>query len=619
MRIPNHIVDQVRDTADILSIVQDYVRLKQVGNNYIGLCPFHEEKTPSFNVNPAKGYYKCFGCGKGGNVFNFVMEIERLLFVDAVRWLAERVGITIPTQVGDREDYDKKEIVFHALRFAAKYYAEQLLHPHFGLHAIEYLRGRGLTDQTIERFKLGYAPNAWDGLLKAAARESISPETLVRAGLIKKRDDSQGYYDRLRNRVIFPITSHVGRIIGFGGRVFTPDDKAPKYINSPDTEIYHKSNVLYGLYQAKHEARKEDRVLLVEGYTDVLALYQAGFGAVACCGTALTPSQVKLMGRYVNEIRLLYDADSAGQTANERAIDHVLQNGLDASVVSLPEGEDPDSFVLGHGAETFRDYLQRESKDWMESMVAKAMSNHLLDSPRGKREEIAKVAKRISWVQDDLLRKLYIQKASGLFGIHEGDIAQEVIAQARGRQAKTPQAVAPPPENSSIVEEIPVEQKLLLKVMIDYGGSMIKFIMGYTGIHEFKEGACRELANALVKIYEEYQDQSLKVIQDGHFEVSETAQQLMATLMIEQHHVSPRWSDLKVTVPPLHEDVQRVAEESMLVMKRKSNHKNIRELERQILSAQDGSEKQMKLQQEYAKMREKRIKLQDRGIFYAGE
>ncbi len=441
MRIPNHIVDQVRDTADILSIVQDYVRLKQVGNNYIGLCPFHEEKTPSFNVNPAKGYYKCFGCGKGGNVFNFVMEIERLLFVDAVRWLAERVGITIPTQVGDREDYDKKEIVFHALRFAAKYYAEQLLHPHFGLHAIEYLRGRGLTDQTIERFKLGYAPNAWDGLLKAAARESISPETLVRAGLIKKRDDSQGYYDRLRNRVIFPITSHVGRIIGFGGRVFTPDDKAPKYINSPDTEIYHKSNVLYGLYQAKHEARKEDRVLLVEGYTDVLALYQAGFGAVACCGTALTPSQVKLMGRYVNEIRLLYDADSAGQTANERAIDHVLQNGLDASVVSLPEGEDPDSFVLGHGAETFRDYLQRESKDWMESMVAKAMSNHLLDSPRGKREEIAKVAKRISWVQDDLLRKLYIQKASGLFGIHEGDITQEVIAQARGRQAKTPQAL----------------------------------------------------------------------------------------------------------------------------------------------------------------------------------
>jgi len=615
MRIPNHIVDQVRDSADILSIIQDYVRLKKAGNNYVGLCPFHEEKTPSFNVNPTKGYFKCFGCGKGGNVFTFVMEIERLLFVDAVRWLAERVGITIPTHVGDQEAYEKKEIVYHALRFAAKYYVEQLLNPHSGLHAREYLKKRGLTDQTIEKFKLGYAPSSWDGLLKSAEHESISAETLVRAGLIKKREDSQGYYDRLRNRVIFPITSHVGKIIGFGGRVFTQGDTAPKYINSPDTEVYHKSDVLYGLYQAKHEARQEDRVLLVEGYTDVLALYQAGFGAVASCGTALTPAQVKLMGRYVKEIRLLYDADSAGKAANERAIDHILQNGLDASVVSLPVGEDPDSFVRNSGAEKFRTYLQTASKDWMESMVSEAISNHLFDSPRTMREEIAKVAKRISWVQDDLLRKLYIQKASGLFGIRAGDITQEVIAQARKSRTRTLETVSPAPESIPIVEVIPEEEKSLLKVMIDSGASMIEYIMGRTAINEFQEGASRELASALVKIYQEYHDKSIKVIQEGHLDVGEQAQQLMASLMIDQHHVSPRWSDQKIKVPSLNEDIMQVAKQSMLVMKQKSISKYLRELERKILATEEGSEEQMKLQEEYAKKYENRVELQSTTYF----
>ena len=462
MWIPDQIVDQVRESSDILGVVQDYVRMKKAGSNYVGLCPFHEEKTPSFNVNPSKGIFKCFGCGKGGNVLTFVMEIERLEFVDAVRWLADRAGIEIPEQRVDREAFEKKEVVYHALRFASEYFTTKLQDSKSGTDALAYLQARGLTEKTIERFQLGYAPDSWDGLLKAAERGHIKPEALERAGLVIKKDKG-GYYDRFRNRVIFPVWSHIGKIVGFGGRALAEGPKTPKYLNSPETEVYHKSFVLYGLYQVKREARQQSKVLLVEGYTDVLALDQAGIGSVACCGTALTPQQVKLLGRFVKEIQLLYDADTAGVEATERAIDCILQNGLDASVVSLPEGEDPDSFVRQQGVDKFKAYLQDETRDWLNSLFWSAKQKNAFSTPQGMRKEISRVAERITWLQDQLLQKLYIQKTSQLFGVLEGDVAQEVAAHFRRRQTSA-NTVPVQSESPETVDTIPEPERKLLGV-----------------------------------------------------------------------------------------------------------------------------------------------------------
>jgi len=610
MRIPREIMNQVRDNSDILSIVQDYVRLKKAGNNYIGLCPFHEEKTPSFNVNAAKGFYKCFGCGKSGDVITFVMEIERLLFLDAVRWLADRAGIIIPERAVDQEGYKEKEIVYHALRFAAEYFVKQLLEPVTGAPARDYLSQRGLTDKTIERFKLGWAPNSWDALIQSAQNDNITPETLVRAGLIKKREDSQGYYDRFRNRIIFPVWSHVGKIVGFGGRILTPDEKAPKYLNSPETEVYHKSQVLYGLYQAKREARQDDRVLLVEGYTDVLALYQAKIGAVACCGTALTPNQVKLLGRYVKEVRLLYDADDAGVAATERAIDCVLQNGLDASVLSLPEGEDPDSFLSSQGEDQFNIFLLKASKDWMESSVSDARNKQLLNSPRGVRQEIFKVAKRISWLQDHLLRKLYIQKASQLFGVLEGDIDDEVMRQQNQSQPQS--TPAPVLQETSIVATIPNAEKNLLRVMLAEGAPMIEYIMSHCSLEVFQEGVSRDLAAALLNVYKQHKEKSIDVIRDGHLDISEDARQLIAHLQMQRYDISPRWKERKVAIPTLDPDPKRIAQDSMLRIEEDINNRELRELERQILDVEEGSESQINLQEKYRDKLEIRQKLKNR-------
>lgn len=615
MRIPDHIVDQVRESSDILSVVQDYVRMKKAGNNYVGLCPFHEEKTASFNVNPSKGFFKCFGCGKGGNAITFVMEIERLEFVDAVRWLADRAGIKIPEQRVDREAYEKTEVVYHALRFASEYFTQKLQDSVSGTEARAYLQGRGLTEKTIERFQLGYAPDSWDGLLKAAERGHIKPEALEGAGLVIKKDNG-GYYDRFRNRVIFPVWSHIGKIVGFGGRALAEGPKTPKYLNSPETEVYHKSFVLYGLYQAKREARQQNKVLLVEGYTDVLALDQAGIGSVACCGTALTPQQVKLLGRFVKEIQLLYDADTAGIAATERAIDCVLKNGLDASVVSLPEGEDPDSFVRQQGGDKFKAYLQDEGKDWLESFYWSARQKNALRTPQGIRQEISRAAERITQLQDQLLRKLYIQKTSQLFGILEGDVAQEVASHLRRRRASAETAPAQS-EGSETVVVIPEPERKLLELMLEEGAPMIEYILGNMSFEEFQEGPSRELVEALVTLYHEHTGETNKLgsIDVGQLQLSALGRQLAAGLVIRQHEISGKWEDKKIEIPKLNQNPKRIANDCMRRIKKKLVKRESKELLSRMLSAEEGSEAQLELQEQYRENCQYLIALEKGEIF----
>ena len=619
MRIPENVVDRVRDSSDILSVVQDYVRLKKAGSNYLGLCPFHREKTASFNVNPARGFFKCFGCGKGGDTITFVMEIERLEFVDAIRWLADRAGIEIPKTEEGKKAYDKRESVYEAIRFASEYYVKKLNDPTSGARAREYLHGRELTEKTISRFSLGYAPDSWDGLIKAAAKAHIKLESLKKAGLVAERKDGTGYYDRFRGRIMFPIRSHVGKFVGFGGRLLADNPDAPKYLNSPETEVYHKSTVLYGLYQSKRMARQEESILLVEGYTDVLALDQAGIGSAACCGTALTLQQVGLLGRYVKEIRLLYDADRAGAAASERAIDIVLQGGVAASVVSLPEGEDPDSFVREKGADAFRLHLKTATKDWVDAFFTASLSDNGFATLHKKRQAISKVAQRIAYMKDDILRNMYVQKASQLFAIAERDMAYEITRVARNNQPQQPPPQTPPegstgaaPVNFDAISE---SEKTLLQLMLEEGGPMIKYILGNMAYDEFQEGPSRELVNVLMETYEAHGDDVLSAFGSGKTNADEIIRQLVADILIPRHEISKGWSAKKINVPRLNEKSKRIAEDCMMRVKGAVVKRQIQRVKSEMMNAPEGSEAQRSLQKEYLNQQRYLLRIKNRKLF----
>ncbi|MGH2568688.1 MAG: DNA primase, partial [Bacteroidota bacterium] len=325
MRIPNEKIEEIRAANDIVEVVSAHAPLKKRGKNFVGLCPFHQEKTPSFTVSADKQMYHCFGCGRGGNVFTFVMEFEKVSFVEAVRSLATRAGIAIPETETQYEQSGEIENLYNACRFAGLHFYTNLLQSDEGKAALDYFHRRGFTDETIRTFGLGYSLNSWDGLLQKAQEEGIGTDYLVKAGLVRTREDGS-LYDYFRGRAMFPIFSTTGRVVGFGARKLRDDDPLGKYINSPETPVYNKSRVLFGLFQAKDAIRAENNALMVEGYADLISLYQAGFqNVVASSGTALTEEQVQLIGRYTKDLTLVYDADSAGSQATLRGVDVVLQ------------------------------------------------------------------------------------------------------------------------------------------------------------------------------------------------------------------------------------------------------------------------------------------------------
>ena len=423
MAIPDHKIEELRDVADIVDVVNDYVRLKRSGSRFKGLCPFHDENTASFSVDPDKNLYYCFGCQRGGDVFKFVQEMEGVGFIESARMLAERFGVPLPEDTVDQEAASEKEAIYHALRWAARWFYNQLTESSVGTEALDYLHDRDFTDRTITRFGLGYAPDRWDALLKAAEEAQLSEEILEAAGLIIPRKSSDGYYDRYRGRVIFPILSHVGKVLGFAGRILDGDADQPKYINSPETKVYDKSRVLYGLRQAKQAIRSEDEVLMVEGYTDVISLYQAGVeNVVASSGTALTSGQVQTLDRYAKRIVLLYDADEAGARAAVRGMNLVLEEGLGAYAVELPEGEDPDSFVKSEDAQTFAAYIEEHRQDLPAFAYRKARREGRLDTPEDRVEVQRDIINAIAHIPDPNLRREYVRRSSDVLGVPDSDL-----------------------------------------------------------------------------------------------------------------------------------------------------------------------------------------------------
>lgn len=354
-RIPEEIIGQIREANDIVDIVGEKVKLKRTGSNYMGLCPFHSEKTPSFSVTRQKQIYKCFGCGEGGDVIAFIMKTQNLSFEEALENLANRAGIEIPrTGAVNTGEMEKRERQENMNKAAARFFFDQLKQH---LPALEYLKKRRITDRSRTQFGLGFAPDAWDGLLKHLRKLGYKEAELKDSGLFSGTDKGR-IYDRFRNRLIFPVFDYRGRVVGFGGRVF--DDSKPKYLNSPETLLFKKGTNLYGLnFFIRKRQAQDDFLLVVEGYMDVIALHQAGFHqAVAPLGTALTQQQVRLMKRYVNKVITSFDGDSAGQTATARGLEILEAEGLEVRILQLPDGKDPDEYMAGHGPEAFRNELQ---------------------------------------------------------------------------------------------------------------------------------------------------------------------------------------------------------------------------------------------------------------------
>lgn len=422
-------VDKIIDSANILEVVSDFVTLRKRGVNYVGLCPFHDEKTPSFSVSPSKGICKCFSCGKGGSAVHFIMEHEQLSYYEALKYLAKKYNIEIEErELSDEEKQIKsdRESMLIVNSFAQEYFSNILFQHSEGRSVgLAYFHERGFRDDIIHKFALGYSLEQRDALAIEAKKRGYKEEYLLKTGLCL--EGQNGYIsDRFRGRVIFPVFSLSGKVFAFGGRVLRKSDKLAKYVNSPESEVYHKSNVLYGIYQAKQSIVKNDNCFLVEGYTDVLSMHQAGVeNVVASSGTSLTPGQIRLIHRFTNNITVIYDGDAAGIKASLRGIDLILKEGMNIKVVLLPDGDDPDSFAKKQSASSFTEYIKNHEVDFI-----RFKTNLLLDSagndPIKRAELISDIVQSIAIIPDTIVRSVYTKECSRLMEISEEVLLREI-------------------------------------------------------------------------------------------------------------------------------------------------------------------------------------------------
>jgi DNA primase len=460
-------VQEILETAKVEEVVQEFVNLKRRGSNLIGLCPFHSEKTPSFSVSPSKNIYKCFGCGRGGNAVQFLMEHENLTFPEALRYLAKKYGIEIEeTEVSQEAIQERQRLdsFYIVNQFAKDFFQDNLFNTDKGRSVgLNYFKERGFREETIRKFGLGFAPDETDALMRKAQTEGYNIDLLKELGLATKYDR-----DFFRNRVMFAIHNLSGKVIGFGGRILVKDAKAPKYINTPETEVYTKSKVLYGAFFAKNAIRKEDECILVEGYTDVLSLHQAGIENVAASsGTSLTVEQIRLIKRYTPNVKIIYDGDYAGIKAALRGLDLVLEQDLNVKVVLLPQGEDPDSYLQKVGVSAFKEYITQSAQDFI-MFKADLLLKDAAHDPVKKSQVIKDIVSSISRIPDPLKRSLYVKECARIVEVDEQILVNEtnkiVGEDLRKRQHRKETAVGdvtPGNEELSIGEE-PSQKDVLL-------------------------------------------------------------------------------------------------------------------------------------------------------------
>ena len=486
-------IDQVYETARLEEVIGDFVQLKKSGSNFKGLSPFSDERTPSFMVSPVKQIWKDFSSGKGGNVVAFLMEHEHFTYPEAIKYLAKKYNIEVEeTERTDEEkqEANERESMYLVSEYAQKHFSEMLWESELGKAiGLTYFKERGFTDETIKKFSLGYCLDQWDGFTTAALESGYQLKYLESTGLTIVKEDTSNpanskKFDRFKGRVMFPIHSMSGRVLGFGGRILTNDKKAAKYLNSPESDIYHKSKVLYGIYFAKQAIAKEDNCYLVEGYTDVIQFYQRGIhNVVSSSGTALTPEQIRLVNRLTKNITVLFDGDAAGLRASLRGIDLILEQGMNVKVCTFPEGEDPDSFSKNNELEDVLDYLKSNSKDFIQ-FKAGLLAKEAADDPIKRADTVRDIVNSIAKIPDAIKREIYVQECAHIMNVSEG-VLFSTLAQIgkknqtdAAKQVKQEQKAFDIVKNEIKVEKVDVQYELerkIIEMLLLYGKELQEF------------------------------------------------------------------------------------------------------------------------------------------------
>jgi DNA primase len=607
-----------------VDVISDFVSLKKSGQNYKALSPFANEKTPSFFVVPSKGIFKDFSSGKGGDAFTFVMEHEKLSYAEAIRYLAKKYGVEIKEdKLSDesREQQTEREGLYILMNFAKEYYKKTLLESEEGRSiGLSYFRERGFNDRTIEKFELGYALEGWENFSKEAISKGYNKDLLEKTGLVVKKEDGSSY-DRFRGRVIFPVHNISGKVIAFGARMMGKDKNQPKYINSPETEIYHKSDVLYGLYQGKNAIRNAENCYLVEGYTDVISMHQSGVeNVVASSGTALTEGQIKLIHRFTENVTVLFDGDSAGIKAALRGIDMFLKGGLNVRVLLFPDGEDPDSYSRKVGTTEFQKFLKEKSQDFV-SFKTNLYAAEAGGDPIRKAESIKEIVSSIALIPDPVKRSVYIQETSNQLKIAEPVLLTElnkILIQERRKieKEKLRDAVDGPQEVQAQVA--PIEDATATKIdtqsMVYYQErETIRLLLNYAGqrvneqaLSEFllNELEDVEFSNEVFKnIFEEFKlgvtkgqlPDTQHFLQRGSIET----QRAVTDLITHRYETSQHWGDKYKIFIPKEQDVlnqmaltnvlrlkfrvvQKMMEENLTIVKSAEEKNNWEELDKAL-------------------------------------
>ena len=511
--IPHSIVDDVRQAADIVDIISDYLTLQPAGRNYKALSPFTKEKTPSFVVSPDKQIYKCFSTGKGGNVFSFIMEMEKVSFPEAIELVAKRSGIDISRFTEKKErDPALEDSRTETLRWASMFF-ERTLKSTSGKIGYDYLiTKRALSENTIKTFGLGYAADSWDSLFNEAKRAGIPQEHLADLGLVTQNKQKNSWYDTFRNRVIFPVFSVGGQVVGFGGRTLLDDPQTPKYLNSPESRLFEKSKLLYGLNAAKDEIRRRETAILVEGYMDVLALHQAGItNAVASCGTSLTRYQAKILQRYTKSVLFMYDADSAGKKSMMSGLDTLLTEGITPFIVMLPSGDDPDSFVRREGRETFLQFTENNLMLFQDFQIRFFRESEDFSNPEIKAKAIRDMAHTISLIPDRIQQELYLQELSEKLSITQYAL-RELLGKENAVQAKKISSsenhfsVLPPRQQPA---SLSVLEKTFLKALLEstaYGNAVLEFAASHEAMLELPHKEAQQIFTHMIRRYHDIAD-----------------------------------------------------------------------------------------------------------------
>ena len=562
-------IEQIKSRIDIIDVVGEYVKLKKRGANYLGLCPFHNEKTPSFTVSPAKELYKCFGCGKSGNTITFLMEHDKMSYVEALKWLATRYNVEVeetestPEQKQLQQAADSLYIINN---FAQKFFDEKLFESEEGQNiALTYLKERGFREDIIRKFQIGYNPSNRDDLTKALLQNQFNRELLPKTGLVVVRNETE-LIDNYRGRIIFPIHNNTGKIIGFGARVIGKADKAPKYINTPENEIYVKSKVLYGSYFARMAIDKANECLLVEGYTDVVSLHQAGIeNVVASGGTSLTTDQLRIVKKYSNNLTIIYDGDAAGIKAALRGLDMALEEGLNVKLVLIPDKEDPDSYVNKVGAAAFQDFIAKNKKDFILFQLEVMLKDAGNDVTKKSEvvNQVADTLSKINKAEDFTKLQDYIKQCSSLLKIDEGGLTNLVNKLKRDKIAKDEKKLpfedanyylqqSQQPEdvlddNFLLLNQDEAHEKNVLRVLLEYGlrnwdeqKTMAQYIFEELEQFRFDNLQLESLFNE----YKNWYDQGLQPDAKSFlYHPDDAVRSLVVSITVFPHELSQKWDE----------------------------------------------------------------------------